>query len=637
VIEAGELTANIRAGWDVTPDSRNRVEAVHRLSKIGAVVTHVAYGTSKDGFEAEWREIEVDTVAGDLINRCEKFDEADIDAALARFDELSRPAPRLENAASRVDGHFRACFAARNWDAMAGILAEDLYMDDRRQVVGAGVRHGQGTGIADMRATADLGVANVTAAIIAIRGQHLVLARARFSGRDQRPEAFHTEALGVLEIDAGERIVAMVTFDLDDIDAAFAELDARYLAGEAAPHSHAWSVIAGACAAFNRREFPATTPDWVTIDHRRGIGFATDDLTAAIRAWRDLTPDVSIQIEAVHRLSDFGAVVTHMSHGTSHEGFNAEWRMLQVLTVLGDRVDRCELFDEADIDTALARFDELSTQAPVLWNVATRARAGLADAFNRRDVNGFVALINADDGYEDWRKGLRDEGPVRGKRVRALFEAPKTWLLETEPVAIRGSRLALTRDRYRDTDDSDRSITAEHLTLTEVGDDNLVRRTVLFDPEDINGAIGELTARWIASGEVAHPGPIQSVLRLTEANNRHDWDAFATLSAGAAYVNHRQLSSPGVETIADHMSSIRTMASLVPDCWIELAEVLKQSAMGLVSHLVLRGTSTDGVAIEIPLVVLTLVEGDRVTRFEAFDADQRDLALARFEELSRPA
>ena len=28
---------------------------------------------------------------GDLINRCELFDEADLDAALARFDELDRP------------------------------------------------------------------------------------------------------------------------------------------------------------------------------------------------------------------------------------------------------------------------------------------------------------------------------------------------------------------------------------------------------------------------------------------------------------------------------------------------------------------------------------------------------------------
>ena len=74
--------------------------------------------------------------------------------------------------------------------------------------------------------------------------------------------------LSVVEIDADERIAAVVVFDPDDIDAAFAELDARYLAGEAAAHAHTWSVIARAYAAFNRHELPATTPDWVNIDHR---------------------------------------------------------------------------------------------------------------------------------------------------------------------------------------------------------------------------------------------------------------------------------------------------------------------------------------------------------------------------------
>ena len=42
------------------------------------------------------------TVDGDLIDRCELFDEADLDAALARFEQLGRPVRRLENAASRV-------------------------------------------------------------------------------------------------------------------------------------------------------------------------------------------------------------------------------------------------------------------------------------------------------------------------------------------------------------------------------------------------------------------------------------------------------------------------------------------------------------------------------------------------------
>ena len=47
----------------------------------------------------------------------EIFDEADLDAALARFDELHPQAPRLENAASQVEQRFLTYFAARDWDA----------------------------------------------------------------------------------------------------------------------------------------------------------------------------------------------------------------------------------------------------------------------------------------------------------------------------------------------------------------------------------------------------------------------------------------------------------------------------------------------------------------------------------------
>ena len=72
-------------------------------------------------------EIIILMVDGDLISRCEIFDEADLDAALARFDELHPQAPRLENAASHVVEHFLAYFAARDWDAMAEMLAEDFY------------------------------------------------------------------------------------------------------------------------------------------------------------------------------------------------------------------------------------------------------------------------------------------------------------------------------------------------------------------------------------------------------------------------------------------------------------------------------------------------------------------------------
>jgi len=318
----GEMPALLGAAWNLTSDLRNFIETVHRLNNLGAVVTHTAHETSQEGFLAEWRVISVLTLEGDVFNRCEVFDETDLDAALARFEELNRPAPRLENAASEVGERFLAHFAASDWDAMAEILADDFSGDDRRRVVGAGVRHGRDAEIADVRAIAGLGITNVTSTVMATRGRRLVLLRAGFSSRDQGPEAFLTELLAIAEMNSNNRMAAYVAFDLEDFEAAIAELDARYLAGEAAAYAHTWSVILRAYAALNRREPPPTTPDWVNIDHRRGTSFAPGELPALLATWNP--PDLSSSIEAVHRLNDLGAVFSSASHETSQEGFEAE-------------------------------------------------------------------------------------------------------------------------------------------------------------------------------------------------------------------------------------------------------------------------------------------------------------------------
>ena len=165
----------------------------------------------------------------------------------------------------------------------------------------------------------------------------------------------------MVEINADKRIVARVAFDLDDIDAAFEELDTRYLAGEAAAHARTWSVIAAGYASLNRYEVPESAPDYVNIDRRLRATFAAGDMAKNLRAAWDLAPDLRGYIETVHRLSDLGAVVTHAAHGTSHQGLNAEWRGVHLLTLDAGMVNRCEMFDEADLDAALARFDELDS------------------------------------------------------------------------------------------------------------------------------------------------------------------------------------------------------------------------------------------------------------------------------------
>ena len=84
------MANNVHLSWEMAPDLKARVETVHRLTDVGVVVTDIARGTSTEGFDAEWHEVNLLIIEGDRISRCELFDEADLDAALARFDELNR-------------------------------------------------------------------------------------------------------------------------------------------------------------------------------------------------------------------------------------------------------------------------------------------------------------------------------------------------------------------------------------------------------------------------------------------------------------------------------------------------------------------------------------------------------------------
>jgi hypothetical protein len=219
---------------------------VHRLRNVGCAVTRTATGTSQAGFRAEWRQIDVFTVEGDKISRLEVFDEADLDAALARFDELNTQKPKLENAASQLDQRFWKYFAARNWDGIAAIADDDICIDDRRRVVNAGVERGRDAHLADVRAIAEVvGNQDTTSTVIATRGDRLALTRVRSLNSELDGGEVTAEVLCMVEVSEENRTTARIGFDIEDLDSAFAELDARYLAGEAADHAQTWSIITG--------------------------------------------------------------------------------------------------------------------------------------------------------------------------------------------------------------------------------------------------------------------------------------------------------------------------------------------------------------------------------------------------------
>ncbi len=627
-----DLVAYIRAGLDLDQDVKTYVAAVHRLSHLGVVVTYAAHETSKDGFDAEWRGVTVLTVEGDVVNRSEVFDEPDLDTAIATFEQLSGRAPRLENAASHVYERFQACFAARDWAALADITADDCYSDDRRRVVNGGVI-GRGAVIESFRSGADLGLTHATSDTIATRGGRLVLTHDRYWRGDENPEALSLDLLQIVEIDAEERIVALVTFDADDFPAAIAELDARYLAGEAAPHARTWSVIMQGYASLNRRELPPTTPDWVNIDHRRGTSIAPGGIPELLSAAWDVTSDLNNFVEAVHRLDNLGGVVTHVANETSQEGFHAEWRVVSVFTVEGDMVNRCEVFDEAAIDDALARFEELHQQTPRLENTASRANERTHAYFAARDWDSLAEIV-ADDISTDDRRRVVNAGLLHGRD--ASIESFR-WAADlgvthatSDPIATRGERLVLTRARYSHSDDQPQPFDVDLLHIVEINADERIGAVVIFDLEDFPVAIAELDARYLAGEAAAHARTWSAVLRPYAAINRQE-----LLATTPEWVNidHRRGA-----TFAPGDANAYVRSSLDDgEGSIHVETVHRLGDLGAVVTWAATGTTDEGFNAEWRGIHVLMVDGDLLSRFEVFDEADLDTAIARFEQLSRPA
>ena len=93
--------------------------------------------------------------------------------------------------------------------------------------------------MANFHVVAELGCENITSTPIATRGERLVLVYHSLTA--PAPETSELVFIAVVEINGDNQIVNTIFFDSDQFDAAFAELDARYLAGEAEAFARTWS------------------------------------------------------------------------------------------------------------------------------------------------------------------------------------------------------------------------------------------------------------------------------------------------------------------------------------------------------------------------------------------------------------
>lgn len=619
----GEMVEQLRAGGKLERHIRTYVESVYRLNGLGMVCSAAATALSPEGFDAEWRMIALVTIEGDLLNRCEVFDETDLDAAITRFEQLTLPVSRPQNAASKVYTRINAYFTARDWDAMPKVMAENMINDDRRHMVNSGIRRGRDVEIANGRAFVELGAEQITSTVAATRGERLALCRSSIVGQGLQSGPFRVEFFSLVETDAADRLTARVAFDLDDFDAAVAELDSRYLAGQAAPHARTWSVAMASYAALNRHELPPTTPNCVYADHRRETAFGPADLTAYFGGGWDLNQDITIDVEEVHRLTGVGAVVTYRAHETSREGLDAEWRGIALLTVQDELVSRCEVFDEADAASALAAFDHCNRPQPRLENQASRMYERFKAAYPLRDWGAIAAML-ADDVRSEDRRHVINAGVRQGPdaviaEVSGLYDAGID--VASEVVAIRGDRLVLNRIRTFVRGQGAEGFHSAALDIVELNDNGRVVARLVFDLDDLNAALTELDARYLA-GEAAPYA-----------------QTWQTIAATYTAVSRRELPPSGPQiTNIDH----RRSASLHPGkldkeirTYVEVVHRLDHS--GAVVTYAAYATSQQDFDAEWHEVAMSLASNGAVNHYELFDAADLDAALARFDELRPPA
>jgi hypothetical protein len=196
--------------------------------------------------------------------------------------------------------------------------------------------------------------------ILATRGERLALARMRFSGAGHSVGPTEIESLAVNEADEHGRRLAMVRFDPDALDTAWAELDARYASSD--PDFARMNAFVEAMA---HRDWGAVaallSPDFVMRDHRQ-LGWDTlrgpQAWVDALRALVELAPDVRLRIDHFSRAGRVALMVSTWVGTREGGGFEDQKVVVSKLDASG-RFREMDQYDLGQLDAARARFAEL--------------------------------------------------------------------------------------------------------------------------------------------------------------------------------------------------------------------------------------------------------------------------------------
>ncbi len=509
------------------------------LAPTLALVEALSSGASEEGGDFEIPSLAVVACREDRLTRIELFEIDQREQALALFDELndqrSTSRPR-DNRCSRVMSQVVELSKRREWESARPLYAPSYSLEDRRSVLSSSLDTEdalKGLGYPD------IGELSSRFQLLATRGERLALHRITIE-----MDEFEIEFLGVNGIDEEGRLNGAVLFDADDLDAAFEEVDNRYLSGEGAPCADVVRCVTNTVRLFNARDWDAyrqsISDDAVFISHQRvsvGETYGVDAWMDVLRAMADLLESQRMHIISVLAISEELGLGEVFGFGTSTEGVDVEFGYLALAQIRDGRVCRTETFETDDVDAALARFEELGREEPVprvLENAASRVHELHLELSRMKDWDGLAASIAEDVVIEDRRPGFawRIEGRQSAVEHSRVATVDTSFL--SEVLAIRGDRLVLSRLLSTTKD-----FEVELLVLTEINEAGLQAATVMFETGDLDNAIAELDSRFATMVDAEGAGAsvedaqrpfdlenacTRACQRYLDAFNAHDWE-----------------------------------------------------------------------------------------------------------------
>ncbi len=330
-----------------------------------------------------------------LVSRVVIFEPHDHSSAITELDARSVALTDGPSSAALNMTRLRAAVRDRDFASIRLALDEHALFDDRRSGLQT-TAAGRDDVFAALRAGVELGLSEINFELIASRGDRLLLTR---NTRRDPVHGVEVEHVTLVEFNESGLTAAIVNFDSHALDAAFAELDCRYVAAAARGSLENAAVRA-------RRAGGAGFAEGVLLeDRRQGLHYAAqgrDNLFENIRAMAlPITEVETIAVRgerlALNRVARTG--------DAPHGGGDAEVTFF-VLHELNDdsQIATAIMFDLDDIDAAMRELDDRFVAGEgSRWGRTYGVLRRVTERLNGRDWSGLTATISADFKYVDRR------------------------------------------------------------------------------------------------------------------------------------------------------------------------------------------------------------------------------------------